>query len=502
LEKNFVHPHQAVPVLGIRLLDTVLDLQDSRLLRLAHNQLSWTHQNHGPRPICFFIALLSIILYYISPYLSIADQMRIANNTYQLNVSLGGAEASARLRNFRTEQCVTLVHDRTLQNNTVTEEDLVQIFHAVSEMPDLRKFRVDFVGRPLRLPITSLAKVVRESKQLIRLVLEDVRLAAASADELEAAAQAIRQHPALEIVDLHCCVPADGADASLDPLVTALAHVPTLTEVLLRGSRVAPRNIEPQSNQNNNNNGDHDDDDSDSDVEMTDENTWSAASLKALCESPSLQRLTLRDMTEVQDQHIERMAEALRSNESLREFTICTPNLGERSGRAMGRVLQANRRLHKLEIQLNSGEAAIPITEILQANCSLKRLDLFFNGFISPRIREAFTEMLRRNYRLLDLNGSVWRGQSNLEIDFYLRLNRAGRGDLLTEHSSRSQWVDTLISQRDDLSIVFSLLSMNPSLLLPDEFKDVNTPGGTCGTSLHLRKRRKGEADEPNNANK
>ena len=416
--------------------------------------------------------------------------MRMAANTYQLNVSLGSEEAVARLRTYRTERCVTLVHDRTMNNNAVTEDDLVAIFQAVSEMPDLEKLRVDFVGRPLPLPVASVATVLRESRRLKQLVLEDVRLTVDNEGDLEAASQVIRQHPALEIVDLHCCVPADGLEITLDPLVTALAHVPTLTEVLLRNTRIAPRSMtqppEPDS-------------DSDSDNERMEDqqqNRWAGTSLTALCQSTSLHRLTLRDMAEIEDRHVEIMAESLGSNDTLREFTVCSANLGERSGRAMGHVLQVNRKLHKLEIQLNSGEAAIPITEILRANSSLKRLDLFFNGCISPRIREAFTEMLRQNYRLLDLNGSVWRGQSNSEIDFYLRLNRAGRGDLLTEHASRSRWVDTMISQRDDLSIVFSLLLMNPSICLPDvnDFKDVSNPGGAFGTSLHLRKKRKGES--------
>ena len=182
--------------------------------------------------------------------------MRMAANTYQLNVGLGAAEAVSRLSTYKTEPCVTLVHDRTINNNVVTDDDMVAIFQALSEMPVLQKLRVDFVGRPLRLPVTALGNVLRESRQLKQLVLEDVRLAAESADDLEAVSQAIREHPALEIVDLHCCVPADGLEATLDPLVTALAQVPTLTEVLLRDTRIAPRSMTQQPQQNN---GDDDD---------------------------------------------------------------------------------------------------------------------------------------------------------------------------------------------------------------------------------------------------
>jgi hypothetical protein len=426
----------------------------------------------------------------------------MVTGTYQLNVSLGQEEALTRLRTYKTERSVTLVHDRSaLANNPVADADLMAIFEALAELPNLQKLRVDFVGRPLRLPVAALSILLRRSLLLKQLVLEEVRLAG-TPEQLEAVAEALRAHPALEVVDLHCCVPADTSQATLDPLVSALAQVKTLTEVLLRNTRIASNrrvnnpnnnfNLIPNNlvNGNNNNNAEEEED--------TSINTnWEGTSLTALCQSPSLRILTFRDMAEIRDKHVELMAASLRSNDTLRELTLCSSHLGERSGRAMGRVLQVNRHLQKLEIQLNSGEHAIPVTEVLQANSSLKRLDLYFNGHISPRIREAFTEMLRRNYVLLDLNGSVWRGQSNSEIDFYLRLNRAGRGDLLTEHASRAQWLDTLISQKDDLSIVFSLLSMNPSMCMPDpsEFKDVNSPpGGVHGTSLHLRKRRKGDA--------
>lgn len=420
--------------------------------------------------------------------------MRLAANTYQLNVGLGQAEAVSRLQTYRDEHCVTLVHDRsTLNNHIVTDDDLLAIFGALGDLHHLQKLRVDFIGRPLRLPVRALTSVLQRSTELTKLVLEEIRLSG-SVEELEALADAFKSHQSLEIVDLHCCVPADGVETTLDPVVSALAQVPTLTEVLLRDSRIAPRSM--TANLDNLGNIDDDDDDDNAMDESTANNNagWAGTSLTALCQSTSLRILTLRDMAEIRDQHLELMAESLRTNDTLRELTICSTHLGERSGRAMGQVLQTNRRLQKLEIQLNSGEHAIPITEVLQANSSLKRLDLFFNGSISPRIREAFTEMLRRNYVLLDLNGSVWRGQSNSEIDFYLRLNRAGRGDLLTEHATRKQWVETMISQRGDLSILFSILSMNPSIFLQDanDFRDVSNPGGVHGTSLHLRKRRKG----------
>lgn len=393
---------------------------------------------------------------------------------YRLNVNLGQDEALHRLLTYREEKCVCLVHDRSSitnnNNDAVTDQGLYAIFDALGELPYLQKLKMDFVGRPLRIPVAALTAVLRQVTQLTSLILEEVRLAG-SPDELEELADALRNHPSLKLVYLHGCVPAEGSGITLDPLVTAMAHCATLEEILLRDTRMSPN----------------------SGTETTTEDERAGTPLTELCQSSSLRVLTLRDMTEIHDKHIELMAQRLVHNTALRELTVCSANLGKRSGKAMGQVLRLNRHLQKLEIQLDSGEHAIPITEVLQMNSTLKRLDLFFNGTISARIREAFTEMLRKNYVLLDLNGSVWRGQSNLEIDFYLRLNRAGRANLLTEHATRAQWIETLISQKQDLSIIFSLVLMNPLVCLtdPNDFMDVSNNGAS--SSLHLRKRRKGE---------
>lgn len=492
---------------------------------------------------------------------------------FQLNISLGLDEVLARLQTYRTEELVCVVHDRTptAPETQINDEGLLTIFEALGNLPNLRSLRVDFVGRPLRIPARALSVVLRRVSQLNLLILEEVRLTG-DEQEFEDLARAFQAHRSLKEVYLHGCAP--GSNISLDPVLTALAHCPTVQEVLLRETRISPHTEAPNNNNNNNRNdinnlqnqqlqqvaanlqiiqnnlqqlhplappahlimhppnplnppphaillnahaaavappplfddvrrlhapahnqrGRANGDGNGNGSDTTLENTWAGTSLSELCRSPSLRILTLRDMTEINDGHIELMSDALCHNSTLRELTICSGNLGIASGRAMGSVLQANRILEKLEIQLNCGEDAIPITEVLQRNSTLKRLDLFFNGPINPRIREAFTEMLRCNYVLLDLNGSVWRGQSNLELDFLLRLNRAGRGDLLTEHATRKQWVETLISQQDDLSIVFSLLSMNPLICVPDQ-GSYGQPRrrSHSGHHIHLRKRRKGE---------
>lgn len=51
-----------------------------------------------------------------------------------------------------------------------------------------------------------------------------------------------------------------------------------------------------------------------------------------------------------------------------------------------------------------------------------------------------------------------------LAIDFYLKLNRAGRGDLLRSDVTKAQWMDVLASQKHDPSRIYYFLRSNPSL--------------------------------------
>lgn len=52
------------------------------------------------------------------------------------------------------------------------------------------------------------------------------------------------------------------------------------------------------------------------------------------------------------------------------------------------------------------------------------------------------------------------------EIDFYLNWNRAGRDYYCsTENTSSEDWIDTMLNHRGDLSVVYALLSTNPTII-------------------------------------
>jgi hypothetical protein len=81
--------------------------------------------------------------------------------------------------------------------------------------------------------------------------------------------------------------------------------------------------------------------------------------------------------------------------------------------------------------------------------------------FTKP-IREAFQQTLQYNYRLERLFLFDSRNLQQ-EIDFYMKLNRLGRGRLLQHPlASRKEWVETLVHVRHDLDCLFYFLSIHP----------------------------------------
>jgi len=57
------------------------------------------------------------------------------------------------------------------------------------------------------------------------------------------------------------------------------------------------------------------------------------------------------------------------------------------------------------------------------------------------------------------------------EAEFWLKCNAAGRRELLRSPENTRLWVNTLIKQRSDHRIVFYLLSLKPSLLVPSHWR-------------------------------
>ena len=83
----------------------------------------------------------------------------------------------------------------------------------------------------------------------------------------------------------------------------------------------------------------------------------------------------------------------------------------------------------------------------------------------SKSIVRAFVNALEANYELYWLSiNEVFREQDVQHLRFLLRLNREGRGLILSGHHGKTVWVNKLIAVSDCLSSLFYYLSCNPTL--------------------------------------
>ena len=130
---------------------------------------------------------------------------------------------------------------------------------------------------------------------------------------------------------------------------------------------------------------------------------------------------------------------------------------------------------------------ACTLIEALKHNISLEHLHMNFYQLTPDSVSEALvepvSELLQTNFVLKNL---TLRGQHTFvrlgpELDFLLKLNRAGRynllaGDAISNNNNkfsdtrcglaapRAEWVEAISNNQNDASIVFYLVSMNPSL--------------------------------------
>jgi hypothetical protein len=123
--------------------------------------------------------------------------------------------------------------------------------------------------------------------------------------------------------------------------------------------------------------------------------------------------------------------------------------------------------------QLNDGAVA-QLAEVLKVNRTLQELSLLNSTFlvraesstnpsgISEQGYKALREMTEQNYVLQHMNVQ---GSLDADIDFYLKLNRAGRQRLFeSADSSPKNWVTMIAKVADDSDCIFYFLQLNPSL--------------------------------------
>lgn len=123
-------------------------------------------------------------------------------------------------------------------------------------------------------------------------------------------------------------------------------------------------------------------------------------------------------------------------------------------------------------------ECSCPLTELarlMEYNTNLKEVRINYGGFkISRSALHALMHMLQyKNYSLetLDFDCRTLRyisKQRRERMQFYLTLNRSGLRQKLLDpkaNATSREWVDAVISNREQSSMVFYLLSNNPSMI-------------------------------------
>lgn len=300
--------------------------------------------------------------------------------------------------------------------------------------------------------------------------------------------------------------------ASLEPLLDGLAQSKTLRSLTLSHTAVAftaPTATELEDPYVNNPN------------KAPSTIAWNAgASLSQFIRMPSLEKLSLEHMTEVQDADLANMMETLQEHHTLKTLSIRQCPVGPLSGQALGRALPRNRGLQTLDVNIHWWDGlsyeeteegqyiakcwetdVVALIQGLQANTALKCLGLYCDNLaythnaavvsILGEYVEASTNELCAS-ALVELP-KIFRARIGEEapisnraledviighrsfgltpdIEFYLNWNRAGRSYFCEEdNTSPYDWMDAILNHREDLSVVYALVSMNPSMFFAPE---------------------------------
>lgn len=295
--------------------------------------------------------------------------------------------------------------------------------------------------------------------------------------------------------------------ASLEPLLDGLAQSKTLRSLTFSHTTVAFTAPTPEELE-----------DPFASLKPPTTVTWNAgASLSQFIRMPSLEKLSLEHMTEIKDSDLAAMMDTLGDHHSLKTLSIRQCAVGPLSGQALGRALPRNRGIQTLDINIHWWDGisyeetaqgqyiakcwetdVVALIRGLQANTSLKCLGLYCDNLayahnaavvsiLGEYVENSTNELcasalveLPKIFRLSEEtdSSSVTNNRSledvivghrsfglTPEIEFYLNWNRAGRSYFCEEDNvSPYDWMDAILNHRDDLSVLYALISMNPAM--------------------------------------
>jgi hypothetical protein len=164
------------------------------------------------------------------------------------------------------------------------------------------------------------------------------------------------------------------------------------------------------------------------------------------------------------------VARGLQVNNSIEKLSLWAPDFDDNFFQHLFRALVANVRLHHLFLSskghTTDGQGWAVVAAALEHNQTLEKLDIEGKS-LSVDEQKAFTTMLEKNSTLRSVKIPVDE-KTQSRIDFYTKLNRLGRRDLL-QNVPRKRWVEAVIDADGDLSVLFYWLKKNPALLCDAE---------------------------------
>lgn len=321
----------------------------------------------------------------------------------------------------------------------VTQEEMVDVFQAAGVLSNLKTLVLtDFEDNAL--PVKCLADFIHNAQELHTLRLDSIRITGNRVD-MDDLCASLMTHPSLEEIYLSGCIPADETTI-LEPIARSIANIHSLKLVEIVETSFPPSGA------------------------------WTGGSLAELCRSDSLEVLRVRGIRFLMDEDILLMAKALNSNKAMKQLWLLSCELGFQGvgPTAIAEMLRNNSSLEILGLnRLCFNRHAMIIADALKANSSLRGLHLCLRDGLSSEVRDYYANIVEENYALEKVSGGLIGSDS--QVEFFLRLNRAGRKTLLQdENCAKKKWITALESQSNDVSALYYLLSRKPSLCAQASF--------------------------------
>lgn len=387
----------------------------------------------------------------------------------------------------------------------LSDDELLLVFQGiVCCLPTVKTLVVMsyFRADAMSLPVAALEMLFRRADRLEILFLHQIKLHG-TAQQFSIMARSLKRHPALKRVNLHCC--GDGnveRSSSLDPLVCALAQLPTLYYLSLDQVPISKASVEALSKSRS----------------LKDVSFYNMPQLKSSLSilfeelakkksTSTLRGLRIRscNLTETEADNVAKMIETNKSLESL----VFYVDEWDDYGTPLAFALVQNSFLKRLEVgigkisvapeatppdegegctaglrtsseELRHKSAANILVQALESNKSsaLRHFCMCLSEAKSTDLQEAYMgpleRMLENNYTLehLLLQGKDSFSVVNPKVEFLLRLNQRSVldrqklfRDVVQLGNSPEPWVESIVRHREDLSILYYLLGKNPNLV-------------------------------------